>query len=328
MAGILVIAPDSFKGTFSAHEVAVALAEGASSAGATCVVLPLADGGEGTSEILGLAAEGSTSTAHASDPLGGPIRADFHLSADWSTAFIDVASASGLSLVAEEERDPMAATTFGTGQLMVAARDLGVTRIVVGAGGSATTDGGAGALQALAEAGGLGAIEVTVLCDVTTPFEKAAEVFAPQKGADEQQVQELTVRLVDLAAQWPRDPRGIPRTGAAGGLAGGLWANLGAELVSGIDYVLDAVGFDDALAGADAVVTGEGRLDVQTREGKVIDGVLRRCRARGIPVHAVVGQCALADPAVADLGLADVRIAGTQPALVAAGRDVAALLVN
>lgn len=322
MASLLVIAPDSFKGTFSAHEVAAALADGASAAGATCLLLPLADGGEGTSEILGLAAEGSTSTAHATDPLGRPIRADFHLSADWSTAFIDVASASGLTLVAEEERDPMAATTFGTGQLMVAARDLGVTRIVVGAGGSATTDGGAGALQAIAEAGGLGAIGVTVLCDVTIPFEKAAEVFAPQKGATQMQVQELTMRLVDLATQWPRDPRGIPRTGAAGGLAGGLWANLDAELVSGIDYVLDAVGFDDALAGAGAVITGEGRLDVQTREGKVIDGVLRRCGARGIPVHAVVGQCALGERDVVDLGLADVRIAATLDDIRAAGRDL------
>lgn len=328
MASLLVIAPDSFKGTFSAHEVAAALADGASSAGAICLLMPLADGGEGTSEILGLAAEGSTSTAHASDPLGRPIRADFHLSADWSTAFIDVASASGLARVAADERDPMAATTFGTGQLMIAARDLGVTRIVVGAGGSATTDGGAGALQAIAEAGGLGAIGVTVLCDVTTPFEMAAEVFAPQKGADQQQVQELTLRLADLAGQWPRDPRGIPRTGAAGGLAGGLWANLDAELVSGIDYVLDAVGFDDALAAAGAVITGEGRLDAQTRAGKVIDGVLRRCGARGIPVHAVVGQCALADPAVADLGLADVRIAGTQSALVDAGRELGAPMAH
>ena len=318
----VLIAPDSFKGTFSALEVAEALDQGAQLAGAACIVQPLADGGEGTAEILARADGGSSSVAHASDPLGRPIRAEFFLSADWTTAYIDVAAASGLGLVDEHERDALTASTYGTGQLMVAARDLGVSHIVVGAGGSATTDGGVGALRAIDEAGGLGSVHITVLSDVTTPFEDAAKVFAPQKGADQDQVFLLTERLNELAQLWPRDPRGVQATGAAGGLSGGFWAALNAEIVSGIDFVLDAVGFDDELMRVSGVITGEGRLDAQTLQGKVIAGVIVRCAPRGIPVHAVVGQCSLEQQQIEDLGLAAVHAASTQEQIVHAAQSV------
>jgi glycerate 2-kinase len=318
----VLISPDSFKGTFSAFEVADALAQGAESAGATCIVTPLADGGEGTAEILARADGGSSSVAHASDPLGRKIRAEFFLSADWGTAFIDVAAASGMGLVGEHERDALAASTYGTGQLMVAARDLGVSHIVIGAGGSATTDGGVGALRAIDEAGGLKDVRVTVLSDVTTPFEDAAKVFAPQKGADQEQVPLLTERLAELAEQWPRDPRGVRATGAAGGLSGGFWAVLNAEIVSGIDFVLDAVGFDDELMRVSGVITGEGRLDGQTLQGKVIAGVRARCLPRGILVHAVVGQCTLEQQQIEGLGLAAVHVASTRDQIVHAAQSV------
>ncbi len=318
----MLISPDSFKGTFSAFEVADALAQGAQSAGATCIVSPLADGGEGTAEILARADGGSSSVAHASDPLGRKIRAEFFLSADWATAYIDVAAASGMGLVGEYERDALVASTYGTGQLMVAARDLGVSHIVIGAGGSATTDGGVGALRAIDEAGGLADVRVTVLSDVTTPFEDAAKVFAPQKGADETQVLLLTERLAELAQQWPRDPRGVKGTGAAGGLSGGFWAVLNAEIVSGIDFVLDAVGFDEQLMSVSGVITGEGRLDAQTLQGKVVAGVMARCVPRGIPVHAVVGQCALEQQQIIELGLADVHVASTREQIIHAARIV------
>lgn len=318
----VLISPDSFKGTFSAFEVADALVQGAQSAGATCIVSPLADGGEGTAEILARADGGSSSVAHASDPLGRKIRAEFFLSADWTTAYIDVAAASGMGLVEEHERDAVTASTYGTGQLMIAARDLGVSHIVIGAGGSATTDGGAGALRAIDEAGGLKDVRVTVLSDVTTPFEDAAKFFAPQKGADQEQVLLLTKRLVELAQQWPRDPRGVKATGAAGGLSGGLWAVLNAEIVSGIDFVLDAVGFDEELVNVSAVITGEGRLDEQTLQGKVIAGVMARCVSRGIPVYAVVGQCTLEQQQIEDLGLTAVHVASTREEIVHAAMRV------
>lgn len=322
MTVTVLIAPDSFKGTFSAFEVAAALGQGAQSAGAMCIVSPLADGGEGTAEILARADGGSSSVAHASDPLGRPIRAEFFLSADWTTAYIDVAAASGLGLVAEHERNAVVASTYGTGQLMVAARDLGVSHIVVGAGGSATTDGGVGALRAIDEAGGLGSVHITVLADVVTPFEDAAKVFAPQKGADQEQVLLLTERLAELAQNWPRDPRGVKATGAAGGLSGGLWAVLNAEIVSGIDFVLDAVGFEEKLMNVNGVITGEGRLDEQTPKGKVIAGVMARCAPRGIPVHAVVGQCALGQQQIEQLGLAAVHVASTREQIIHAAKSV------
>jgi glycerate kinase len=194
--------------------------------------------------------------------------------------------------------------------------------VLVACGGSATTDGGAGALQAIAEAGGVRRTQLAILCDVRTPFEQAAEVFGPQKGADDAAVARLTDRLHRLAATWPRDPRGVPHTGAAGGLSGGMWAVLGAELVSGIDTVLDAVGFDRLAADVDLIITGEGRFDAQSAAGKVVAGVLSR--AGGVPVHVAAGQVALDHEQVAALGVAGAHRTPTREAMAAAARAITA----
>jgi glycerate kinase len=298
----VLVCPDSFKGTYDAHTVADSLAAGVRTAGGIPMCLPLADGGEGTAAILHEVLGGSWVPAQVTDPLGRPVAAGFVLLPDQHTAVVDVAAASGLTLVPVEARDAEAASTYGTGQLIAKAVESGARRILVACGGSATTDGGEGALDALAEAGGLDGAELVVLCDVRTPFENAAEVFAPQKGADEAAVRRLTERLHVLADGWPRDPRGVLRSGAAGGLSGGLWATLGATLVSGIDTVLDAVGFERFVATADLIITGEGRLDTQSAEGKVVAGVLGRAAAT--PVHVAAGEVALDPEQLHSLGIA------------------------
>ena len=289
----VLVAPDSFKGTFRAAEVAAAIGRGLERAGFAPDLAPAADGGDGTMEVLLLALGGQTAAAEVHDPLGRPVTAGFGLLEEGGAAIVEMAQASGLQLVAEDERDPEAATTVGTGELILAARDAGADMVFVSVGGSATTDGGAGALEAIERGGGLGGARLVVLCDVRTPFERAAEVYGPQKGADAAAVRRLTRRLHRLAEGWPRDPRGAPMTGAAGGLAGGLWAALGAELVPGAAFVLDALGFDARLRAAGAVVTGEGRLDEQTLQGKVVGEVATRARQRGVPCHAIVGRSEL-----------------------------------
>jgi glycerate 2-kinase len=192
----------------------------------------------------------------------------------------------------------------------------------VAVGGSATTDGGAGAVAALQEAGARPAL--TVICDVRVPFEDCARVFGPQKGADPEMVERLTRRLHQQAEAAPRDPRGRPMTGAAGGLSGGLWAHCGAELVAGARFVLDAVALDARLEAADAVVSGEGRLDDQTLTGKAIAELAARSRVAGKPLHVVAGTSTLTPDEVAELGLAGVREASTLEELRAAGRALAA----
>jgi glycerate kinase len=286
----VLVSPDSFKGTFSAREVAHAVAEGLRSAGREAEELPVADGGEGTMDVLVAALGGESRTVTVSDPLGRPVETGFALLPDGS-AVVEMAQASGLSLVAEADRDPWAASTRGTGELIAAAVEAGATQIIVTVGGSATTDGGAGALEALTEAAVEPAsIEMDVVCDVSVPFENAPRVFAPQKGADPAMVGRLEQRLDDLAATFPRDPRGVPMTGAAGGLSGGLWAALGARLVPGAAYVLDAIGFDALMRGSAFVVTGEGSLDEQTLQGKIVGEVATRCRQGGVTCHALVGR--------------------------------------
>ena len=285
----VLVAPDSFKGTFRAPEVAAAIGRGLERAGFQADLAPSADGGDGTLEVLLLALGGETAAAEVHDPLGRPTTAGFGLLAGGGGAIVEMASASGLTLVAEDERDAEAASTYGTGELIVAAVEAGAEVVFVSVGGSATTDGGAGALQAIAEAGGLRGAKLVVLSDVRTPFEQAATVYGPQKGADAAAVRRLTKRLHELAEGFARDPRTRPMTGAAGGLAGGLWAELGAELVPGAAFVLDALGFDARLREAGAVVTGEGRLDEQTLQGKVVGEVAIRARQRGAPCHAIVG---------------------------------------
>ncbi len=285
----VLCAPDSFKGTFRAAEVAGAMVRGAQAAGRKGEPLPVADGGEGTMEALLLALGGETAAAEVSDPLGRPVRAAFALLDDGVTAVVEMAQASGLTLVAEEERDAEAASTAGTGELILAALEAGAGEVVVAVGGSATTDGGSGAVEAVEAGGGLGGARLVVVCDVRTPFERAAKVFGPQKGADAAAVRRLTARLVELAQRLPRDPRGVPMSGCAGGLSGGLWAAFGATLVPGAGFVLDALRFDERMRGAHFVLTGEGKIDAQTVEGKIAGEVAVRCRQAGVPCHAIVG---------------------------------------
>jgi glycerate kinase len=200
-----------------------------------------------------------------------------------------MAAASGLGLVRAEERDAWAASTYGTGELISAAIDAGAQVVLLGVGGSATTDGGAGAIAAIEEHGGLRGARIVVLCDVRTPFERAPAVFGPQKGADAAMVARLEERLDALAQRLPRDPRGVPMTGAAGGLSGGLWAAFGATLEPGAPFVLGALDFDARMRSARAVVTGEGKLDEQTLEGKLVGEIGTRTRQAGVPLHAIVG---------------------------------------
>ena len=314
----VLLAPDSFKGTFSAAEVAAAMARGCGDAPAD--VAPVADGGEGTAEVL-LAARGGTFVeAAVTDPLGAPVRARFALLADGVSAVVETAAASGLPLVAAERRDAWAASSYGTGELIVAAIQAGVRRVVVAAGGSATTDGGAGAIDAV-RAAGVTPPSLEVLVDVDTPFERAAIEFGPQKGASAAEVEALTRRLHAVAASLPRDPRGVPGAGAAGGLAGGLWAAFGATLRPGAPYVLDAIGFGPRLRAAAAVITGEGALDAQSLRGKITGTVAAWAREADVPCHAIVGRCRL-EPAGA--GFASVTEATTLAEIEAAAALVLA----
>ncbi|HST70651.1 MAG TPA: glycerate kinase [Solirubrobacterales bacterium] len=283
-----LVAPDSFKGTFDAFAVAEAIAAGVEAGGGLADRCPVADGGEGTMAVLLAALGGERRRVGVHDPLRRPIEASFALLGDGETAVVETAEASGLSLVAPEERDAERADTFGTGELIAAAIASGARKVLVAVGGSATTDGGKGALEALRSAGALGAASIEVLCDVQAPYEDAAPHFAPQKGADAAAVERLTARLGQLASELPRDPRGVAMTGCAGGLSGALWAH-GAELGPGAAFVLEAIGFDARLAAADTVVSGEGRFDAQSMRGKVVGEIATRCERAGKPLHLVVG---------------------------------------
>jgi glycerate kinase len=291
----VVAAVDKFRGTASAAEVAAAIGHACWEAGHDCVEIPLADGGEGLLEVLG----GPNRTTTVTGPLGTPVDAAWRYQR--GTAVIEMARASGLVLAGGAEgNDPMGATTAGTGELVDAALTAGAKRIIVGLGGSATTDGGLGALRAIRAPTRLRGVELLVACDVTTRFTDAARVFAPQKGASPAQVRMLTARLESLAVQY-RDDYGvdvdaIPGSGAAGGIAGML-AALGGELVPGFELVADELDLYDALDGADLVITGEGHLDQQSFAGKVVGGVAGLAADEGIPVVAIVG---IADDDVRD----------------------------
>jgi glycerate kinase len=319
----ILVAPDSFKGTLTASEVTAAVAAGLRDGGAGAVELPVGDGGEGTMDALLAALGGERRSARVSDPLGRPVEAEYALIDGGERAIVEMARASGLDLVAEGERDAFAASTRGTGELIAVAAAAGAREVIVTVGGSATTDGGAGALAALEDAGA--APRLTVVCDVRTPWELAPRVFAPQKGADAGTVKRLEKRLARLAQAAPRDPRGVAMTGAAGGLAGGLWAHRGASLVPGAAFVLDAIGFDDAMRAARFVVTGEGRLDRQTLAGKAVFEVATRCRQSGVACHAVVGRDELEPFEARLIDLATIAEAGTKRRLRAAGCRLAGL---
>lgn len=315
----VLIAPDKFKGTYEAAAIAAAMAAGVRRAGSEPRAMPVGDGGDGTAEVLLAALGGSRRSAAVSDALGRPVRASFALLADGRVA-VDVAAASGMGTLAEEELDAVAATTRGTGELIVAAIADGAREVILCAGGSATTDGGAGILEVV-EGAGLRP-SITVVCDVSTTFERAAAIFAPQKGATPDQVEMLAARLDRLAAALPRDPRGLPMGGAAGGLAGALWARLDARLVPGAAFVLDAIGFDRALADSSLVLTGEGRIDSQTAEGKAVSEVSGRAAAAGVDCAVIVGRDDLGPDGAAALGLRDVVVAGTPAAIEAAARTL------
>ena len=286
----VLAAVDKFKGTATAAQVAAAIGHACWELGHECVEQPVADGGEGTLEALG----GANRTSVVTGPLGDAVVAEWRLHR--GVAVIEMARASGLTLVGGAEgNDAMAATTTGTGELIDQALDLGAKKIVVCLGGSATTDGGLGCVRAITAPHRLRSVLLLVACDVQTLFADAAPVFAPQKGASPAQVDMLRGRLERLAQmyeeQYGVDVRTLPGTGAAGGLAGGLVA-LGGRLLPGFDLVADEVDLHDHIAAADLVITGEGYLDEQSFDGKVIGGVQAMCADAGKPVAAVVGNSA------------------------------------
>lgn len=322
----VLVAPDAFKGTLTAAQVAGAVGRGLERAGVPADLCPVADGGEGTLAVLLTALGGETAGTTAHDPLGREIPAGFALIEDGGTAIVEVAEASGLPRVAPGERNVMAATTYGTGELVAAAVDAGAAVVLVAAGGSATVDGGAGAIEAIEARGGLRGARLVVLCDVRTPWEEAPARFGPQKGASPDDVRALEERLRALAQALPKDPAGVPMGGAAGGLAGGLWARYGAALEPGAAFVLHTLETDARMRAARAVIVGEGRLDRTSLQGKVTGELATRARQAGVPCHAVVGENALEPFDARILDLQEIMQAGTMDALERAGEALAAIL--
>lgn len=323
----VVVAPNSFKECLASPEVAAAIARGilASAPGARVVQVPLADGGEGTVRALVAATGGSLRKAQVKGPLGEPVQAEFGILGDGRTAVVEMAAASGLSLVPREKRNPLCTFTYGTGELILAGLDAGCSRMIIGIGGSATVDGGAGMAQALgvqlldAEGRSIGrgggalaklahidtaavdfrieSASFTAACDVDNPLtgpQGAARVYGPQKGATAAMVKKLDANLAHFAAIIKQDlgldVAELPGAGAAGGLGAGLVAFLNAKLVSGVELVMELVGLADQVMDADLVITGEGRLDSQTGFGKVPAGVARLAKKYGTPVLAVAGS--------------------------------------
>ena len=292
----IVIACDSYKGCLSSSEVARAAAEGVAEVYPDCEIvrLAVADGGEGTVDALVDTLEGHLEWAEVSDPLGRPVKAVYGVAGD--LAIIESAAACGLTLLTKEERNPLITTTKGLGELILAAIDKGCRRFLIGLGGSATNDGGMGMISAdgfLERARGM---KFTVACDVDTPYigaHGASRVFGPQKGASEEDVEILEERMRGYALKILKDTgidvSDMAGAGAAGGLGGAFRAYLGAELKRGVDLVLDQIGFDSIIDGADLVITGEGCSDYQTLKGKTAAGVLERAKRKGIPVMLVSG---------------------------------------
>jgi glycerate kinase len=328
----ILIAPDGFKGSLSALDAAEAMCRGVARArpGAETRLCALSDGGEGIARVLRDALGGTTHATNVTGPLGPPVRAEWTMLGDGRTALIESAAAIGLSLVPAELRAATATTTAGVGDLIAEALSAGAKKIVIGLGGSATTDGGAGMAERLGVAfhgvngritGGalesvraldvhavdprLASVELVALTDVDNPLggpHGAAQVYGPQKGASSDEIAELERALSHLS-RLASDPGLSPGDGAAGGLGYGLRVFLGARLRSGIDFVLEQTGFDAKLEACDLVLTGEGRLDAQTARGKVVAGVARRCRARGVPVMALAGAIGAGAESLYDLGL-------------------------
>lgn len=288
----IIIASDSFKGCLSSAKVADAVAEGVLLAcpSAEVVKVPVADGGEGTVEALGAELVKAT----VSDPLGRPVEAVYGINGD--TAIIEVAAACGLTLLKPEERNPLVTTTRGVGELILDAVKRGCRHFLIGLGGSATNDGGRGMVEVPGFLEATRGLDFTIACDVDTPFigpVGASRIFGPQKGASPEDVEVLERRLQEYAlkilAATGIDVRDMPGAGAAGGLGGAFCAWLGADLRRGVDMVLDTIGFDNIICGADFVITGEGRSDYQTARGKTPAGVLERAKRQGIPTILLSG---------------------------------------
>lgn len=361
---MILVAPGPFKGALSPAEAARAIAAGLRLVLPGVVVrsVPVADGGEGTADALVASAGGRRRPVDVTDPLGRPVRASLG-ELPGHTAVVELAQASGYERLADGERDPERATTRGTGQLIRAALDMGATTILVGLGGSATTDGGLGLAIALgarafdahgAELAGTGAdmarvarlelsgldprlatATIRVACDVDTPFHGpggAARVFGPQKGAGPEAVARLDAGLAHLAGVVRRqtgvDLQALPGSGAAGGAAGALAALLGAELVPGAPLVLDHLGMAGHLEGASLCITGEGSLDATSLAGKAPAALAAMCAARGVPCVALCGAVALGPRALAEAGFTAAFPIGHEPrrlpdALAAAEADLA-----
>ncbi|MFN4145093.1 MAG: glycerate kinase [Runella sp.] len=336
MAKIL-LAPDKFRGSLTALQVCEAIDEGIRSVlpQAEIVWLPMADGGEGTAELLTYHAGGTLEEVEVCDPLGRNTSATFGLSADTTTAYLEMAAASGLKLLSSKERNPLKTNTFGTGQLLKAAFEAGAKHIILGIGGSATTDAGVGAAAALGwqfiDENGQSFIPVgetltqihqiippdslpnwtlEVACDVTAPLygpTGAAYVYAPQKGASPEAVTQLDEGLRHIAAivkrDFGRDLAAIPGTGAAGGLGFGLLFFLNATLKEGIKIVMEQTRFEQKLSGVHLVITGEGKMDEQTLQGKLIAGIAQAAQNHKIPVVALCGTLLLSPEQVRSLGL-------------------------
>lgn len=310
----VLVAPDKFKGTLSAADVAEAMASGLDRPVDRC---PVADGGEGTAAILMATLGGAWCSARASDALGREIECRFALLGDGTTAAVEVAEASGLWRIARDQLDPLRASSRGTGELLAAARERGAKRILLACGGSATTDAGRGLLEAFDPSGG----ELTCLCDTDVAFLAAARLYSPQKGATPRQVGALEERLGRIAGELPRDPSRLPYAGAAGGLAGGLWAH-GARLVAGAPYVLSLLDFDRRLSEASLLVTGEGSLDATSLRGKAVGEVARRAARAGVRCDAIVGVNALPAGGRSSL-FASIQEAETAAAISAAAARLA-----
>lgn len=328
----IIVASDSFKGSLSSAEVAAAVAEGVRDVYPECkvVCLEAGDGGEGTSGALMKALGGSVVGCKVHDPLMRPIIADYGISADGRTAVIDMAAASGLTLLCTEERNPLLTTTFGTGEMIADALRRGCRRVIVGLGGSATNDGGTGMLTALGirfldargetlpgmgesldkivsadcsgAPPGLADAEFIAACDVESPLcgpRGAAYVYAPQKGADAAATEALDRGLRNFGeiaeTVYGHGILEADGAGAAGGAGAGMMAYLHARMVPGAELLLDALDFDRLIADADLVITGEGRMDEQTLMGKLPLRVLRRATAHGIPVIALAGSVSVTD---------------------------------
>jgi glycerate 2-kinase len=328
-----LVAPDSFKECLSAADVAETVGAALREARPDwdVVLCPLADGGEGTVDVVAASPGWEIRRAEVSDPLGRKVSAGYGVKD--GTAVIEVASACGMCHISLSERNPLKASSFGVGELLMAARRDGCGRFLVGLGGTATCDGGEGMMRVPGLSSAMAGCRVELLCDVDNPFvgpRGAARVFAPQKGASPEDVEVLERRLNGIAAGILEatgiDVRSMPGAGAAGGLGGAFMAWFGAEAVSGIDRIMDLVGFDDLAAGADFVITGEGRSDIQTLSGKVPAGVLRRVRRLSAASVAecqgfAIGAQALSGVPARSCGK-DVRMK------ISAGEDVPVLLLS